>query len=59
MNTKNSTEIIKKVSLVEQIALQLRKEILTLVFPPDSEFPSEKALSLRFGTSHMTVRGAL
>jgi DNA-binding FadR family transcriptional regulator len=59
MNTENNGEFVRKVSLVEQIALQLRKEILTLVFPPDSEFPSEKSLSLRFGTSHMTVRGAL
>lgn len=59
MNTGNGSEIIKKVSLGEQIALQLRKEILTLVYSPDSEFPSEKALSQRFGTSQLTVRGAL
>lgn len=59
MDTENSKALIRKVSLVEQIARQLRKEILTQVYPPDSEFPSEKALSERFGTSHMTVRGAL
>jgi len=56
---ESSGNVIRKVSLVEQIARQLRKEILTQVFPPDSEFPSEKALAERFGTSHMTVRGAL
>jgi len=59
MTIENSEKLIRKISLVEQIAQQLRKEILTMVYPPDSEFPSVRVLSNRFGTSHMTVRAAL
>jgi DNA-binding FadR family transcriptional regulator len=51
--------MVKKNTLVEQIALQLRKEIFTDKYHPGSEFPSEKELALRFQVSTLTVRSAL
>lgn len=53
------TEPLKKISLVDQIVLQLRKEIISSQYPPNGPFPSEKDLTLRFGTSRHTVRSAL
>ena len=57
INKKN--EVIKKISMVDQIALRLREHILSSSYPPGSEFPSEKNLSERFGASKHTVRAAL
>ncbi|MBA3028278.1 MAG: FadR family transcriptional regulator [Desulfobacteraceae bacterium] len=52
-------ESLKKISLVGQMVVQLRKEILSNVYLPEGPFPSEKDLTLRFGTSRHTVRSAL
>jgi len=55
----SKTEPLRKISLVDQIVLQLRKEIITSQYEPEGPFPSEKDLTLRFGTSRHTVRSAL
>jgi GntR family frlABCD operon transcriptional regulator len=55
----SKTEPLRKISLVEQIVLQLRKEIISSQYSPEGPFPSEKDLTLRFGTSRHTVRSAL
>ena len=52
-------EPLRKISLVDQIVLQLRKEIISSEYPSEGPFPSEKDLTLRFGTSRHTVRSAL
>ena len=52
-------EVIKKISMVDQIAFRLREDILSSDYSPGSEFPSEKLLSERFGASKHTVRAAL
>ena len=52
-------EPLKKISLVDQIVLTLRKEIIAQEYPADGPFPSEKDLTVRFGTSRHTVRSAL
>jgi len=53
-----NTEITKKSSMVEQIVLTLRKEIISDESLADSLL-SEKKLSLRFGASNHTIRSAL
>lgn len=50
---------LRKISLVDQIVVQLRKEIISSRYPPEGPFPSEKDLTQRFGTSRHTVRSAL
>ena len=55
----SKVEPIRKITLVEQIVLQLRKEILSPEYSLEDNFPSEKELTLRFGTSRHTVRSAL
>ena len=52
-------EPIQKISLVNQIVLQLRKEIITGNYEAGGEFPSEKELTFRFAASRHTVRSAL
>lgn len=52
-------EPIRKITLVDQIVRQLRKEILSSEYSLEDNFPSEKDLTLRFGTSRHTVRSAL
>jgi DNA-binding FadR family transcriptional regulator len=52
-------EPLRKISLVDQIVLQLRKEIISNEYALEGPFPSEKDLTLRFGTSRHTVRSAL
>lgn len=54
-----SSEPIQKVTLVDQIAGILRKEIFAGVFAPRGPFPSEKELAERFGASRITIRAAL
>lgn len=50
---------IRKISLVEQVVFQLRKDIINLVYPSDSFLPTEMELADQFGTSRLTVRSAL
>jgi len=52
-------EPLRKISLVDQIVVQLRKEIISSEYSADGPFPSEKDLTMRFGTSRHTVRSAL
>lgn len=52
-------EPIQKISLVNQIVLQLRKEIIAGNYKPGGQFPSEKELTFRFAASRHTVRSAL
>ena len=59
MSTAPRIEPLKKISLVDQIVLTLRKEIIAQEYPVEGPFPSEKDLTLRFGTSRHTVRSAL
>ena len=59
MPTEANVEPLKKISLVDQMVLTLRKEIIARKYPADGPFPSEKELTLRFGTSRHTVRSAL
>ena len=59
MSTALKIEPLKKISLVDQIVLTLRKEIIAQEYPADGPFPSEKDLTIRFRTSRHTVRSAL
>ena len=52
-------EPLQKISLVNQIVLQLRKEIIAGNYEAGGEFPSEKELTFRFAASRHTVRSAL
>ena len=52
-------EPLQKISLVNQIVLQLRKEIISGNYKAGGEFPSEKELTFRFAASRHTVRSAL
>jgi DNA-binding FadR family transcriptional regulator len=52
-------EPIRKISLVDQIAMQLRQEIVSDKYNPGGSFPCEKDLTFRFGASRHTVRSAL
>jgi DNA-binding FadR family transcriptional regulator len=56
--TVQQPEVEKKTSMVEKIALTLRKEIISDDSLAGSSL-SEKKLSLRFGASNHTIRGAL
>jgi DNA-binding FadR family transcriptional regulator len=57
MQTKR--EPIRKISLVDQIAMQLREEIIAGKYVPGGHFPGEKELTFRFAASRNTVRSAL
>lgn len=50
---------IKRITLVDQIVAQLRKEIILLQHPPDSNLPSETELMNRFEASRLTIRSTL
>jgi DNA-binding FadR family transcriptional regulator len=50
---------IKKISLVDQLVMQLRKDIINSVYPSGSYLPTEIELTKHFGTSRLTVRSAL
>ena len=52
-------EPIRKISLVDQIAMQLREEIISNQYVPGENFPGEKELTFRFAASRHTVRSAL
>ena len=52
-------EPIRKITLVDQMVRQLRKEIISSEYSLEDNFPSEKDLTLRFGTARHTVRSAL
>lgn len=56
-----SDTLIRKnvTSMYEQIAAQLREEVLGGAFEPSGKLPSEAALVERFGVSRVTVRLAL
>ena len=56
---ESKLEPIRKITLVDQIVRQLRKEILSSEYSPEDNFPSEKDMVLRFGTSRHTIRSAL
>jgi len=52
-------EPIRKISLVDQIAMQLREEIISGTYVPGENFPGEKEITFRFAASRHTVRSAL
>ena len=52
-------EPIRKISLVDQIAMQLREEIISGKYDPGGNFLGEKELTFRFAASRHTVRSAL
>lgn len=54
-----SAEAIVKISLPDQIATLMRKEIFTGVYKPGEKLPSERELADRFRISRLTLRKAL
>ena len=50
---------IKKISLVEQVLIKLREDIINEVYPPGTNLPSETELADGFGVSRLTMRSAL
>ena len=52
-------EPIRKISLVDQIAMQLREEIISNKYAAGENFPGEKELTFRFAAARHTVRSAL
>ena len=49
----------KRITLVDQISRSLREEIITGVYTPASDLPSEKDLMARYEVSRLTIRSAL
>jgi GntR family transcriptional repressor for pyruvate dehydrogenase complex len=50
---------VRRISLPEQIAALMRKEIFTRAYQPGGKLPSERDLADRFGISRLTLRKAL
>ena len=50
---------IKRISLLDQIAAVLRKEIFTGVYQPGDKLPSERELADKFEISRLTLSKAL
>jgi len=56
---KSAFQPVQKENLSEDIAAQVRKEILQGAYKPGERFPSERELALAFGVTRTTVREAL
>lgn len=50
---------VRRISLPDQIAALMRKEIFAGAYQPGDKLPSEQALADKFGTSRLTLRKAL
>lgn len=56
---KAAFQPVRKESISEEVAAQIRKEILRGTYTPGEKLPSERELALAFGVNRTTVREAL